>query len=151
MSLWQSLTWYLLYLCCRFHEHWRFVLQRLVFLAAFVVYLETETLVTREAVTEILGSKCLRVICRVLYISLGFGVGGTIFSVCECVRACVCVRPITAVHYLCVCTERARVEVRGQLGCWFPFCPVSQFLVRLGGHHEPHAVVSVELVRVGTP
>uniref|UniRef100_U3FVR3 Translin n=1 Tax=Micrurus fulvius TaxID=8637 RepID=U3FVR3_MICFL len=38
----------------RFHEHWRFVLQRLVFLAAFVVYLETETLVTREAVTEIL-------------------------------------------------------------------------------------------------
>ncbi|OBS83034.1 hypothetical protein A6R68_22983, partial [Neotoma lepida] len=43
----------------RFHEHWRFVLQRLVFLAAFVVYLETETLVTREAVTEILGSKCL--------------------------------------------------------------------------------------------
>lgn len=39
----------------RFHEHWRFVLQRLVFLAAFVVYLETETLVTREAVAEILG------------------------------------------------------------------------------------------------
>ncbi|KAL2302192.1 hypothetical protein Nmel_009610 [Mimus melanotis] len=39
----------------RFHEHWRFVLQRLVFLAAFVVYLESETLVTREAVAEILG------------------------------------------------------------------------------------------------
>ncbi|ELK04537.1 Translin [Pteropus alecto] len=39
----------------KFHEHWRFVLQRLVFLAAFVVYLESETLVTREAVTEILG------------------------------------------------------------------------------------------------
>ncbi|XP_033018361.1 translin [Lacerta agilis] len=39
----------------RFNEHWRFVLQRLVFLAAFVVYLETETLVTREAATEILG------------------------------------------------------------------------------------------------
>ncbi|XP_064419995.1 translin [Latimeria chalumnae] len=39
----------------RFHEHWKFVLQRLVFLGAFVVYLETETLVTREAVTEILG------------------------------------------------------------------------------------------------
>lgn len=33
------------------------MLQRLVFLAAFVVYLETETLVTREAVAEILGSK----------------------------------------------------------------------------------------------
>ncbi|KAF3843579.1 hypothetical protein F7725_002428 [Dissostichus mawsoni] len=28
-----------------FHEHWRFVLQRLVFLATFVVYLETEALV----------------------------------------------------------------------------------------------------------
>ncbi|XP_032127539.1 translin-like isoform X1 [Sapajus apella] len=39
----------------KFHEHWRFVLRRLVFLAAFVVYLETETLVTQEAVTEILG------------------------------------------------------------------------------------------------
>ena len=34
------------------------MLQRLVFLAAFVVYLESETLVTREAVTEILGSEC---------------------------------------------------------------------------------------------
>ncbi|XP_069472800.1 translin [Ambystoma mexicanum] len=39
----------------RFHEHWRFVLQRLVFLAAFLVYLETEELVTREAVAEVLG------------------------------------------------------------------------------------------------
>ncbi|XP_033900539.1 translin isoform X2 [Acipenser ruthenus] len=39
----------------RFHEHWRFVLQRLAFLAAFVVYLESETLVTREEVTQILG------------------------------------------------------------------------------------------------
>uniref|UniRef100_A0A6B2FBX3 Translin n=1 Tax=Bothriechis nubestris TaxID=1766655 RepID=A0A6B2FBX3_9SAUR len=44
----------------RFHEHWRFVLQRLVFLAAFVVYLETETLVIREAVTEILGIEAER-------------------------------------------------------------------------------------------
>uniref|UniRef100_A0A8C4VE27 Translin n=1 Tax=Gopherus evgoodei TaxID=1825980 RepID=A0A8C4VE27_9SAUR len=41
--------------CYRFHEHWRLVIQCLVFLAAFVVYLETETLVTQEAVTEILG------------------------------------------------------------------------------------------------
>ncbi|XP_042192241.1 translin isoform X2 [Callorhinchus milii] len=39
----------------RFNEHWRFVLQRLVFLAAFVVYLESETLVSREVVAEILG------------------------------------------------------------------------------------------------
>nr|XP_033802816.1 translin [Geotrypetes seraphini] len=39
----------------RFHEHWRFVLQRLVFLAAFLVYLESETLVTREATAAVLG------------------------------------------------------------------------------------------------
>ncbi|MEE6514903.1 hypothetical protein FKM82_023324 [Ascaphus truei] len=39
----------------RFHEHWRFVLQRLVFLAAFLVYLESETLVTRETIAQILG------------------------------------------------------------------------------------------------
>ncbi|KAF5905872.1 translin, partial [Clarias magur] len=38
----------------RFHEHWRFVLQRLTFLAAFVVYLESESLVTREEVAKIL-------------------------------------------------------------------------------------------------
>lgn len=41
----------------RFHEHWRFVLQRLAFLAAFVVYLESEALVTREEVAQILGSR----------------------------------------------------------------------------------------------
>lgn len=41
----------------RFHEHWRFVLQRLAFLSTFVVYLETETLVVREEVAKILGSR----------------------------------------------------------------------------------------------
>lgn len=41
----------------RFHEHWRFVLQRLAFLSAFVVYLESETLVTRDEVAQILGSR----------------------------------------------------------------------------------------------
>lgn len=40
----------------RYHEHWRFVLQRLAFLATFVVYLETESLVTREEVAKILAS-----------------------------------------------------------------------------------------------
>ncbi|KAJ8388391.1 hypothetical protein AAFF_G00134170 [Aldrovandia affinis] len=39
----------------RFHEHWRFVLQRVTFLAAFVFYLEGESLVTRDEVAEILG------------------------------------------------------------------------------------------------
>lgn len=47
----------------RFHEHWRFVLQRLVFLSAFVVYLEGETLVTREEVAQILGSRYQFVCC----------------------------------------------------------------------------------------
>lgn len=32
----------------RYHDHWRFVLQRLVFLVAFIVYLEKEELVSRE-------------------------------------------------------------------------------------------------------
>lgn len=44
----------------RFNEHWRFVLQRLIFLAAFVVYLESETLVTREDVAVILGIQVKR-------------------------------------------------------------------------------------------
>ncbi|XP_049340821.1 translin isoform X2 [Astyanax mexicanus] len=44
----------------RFHEHWRFVLQRLAFLASFVVYLETESLVTREEVAKILGTEVNR-------------------------------------------------------------------------------------------
>ncbi|XP_056389690.1 translin isoform X1 [Hyla sarda] len=39
----------------RYHDQWRFVLQRLVFQAAFLVYLEKEQLVTRDAVAEILG------------------------------------------------------------------------------------------------
>lgn len=39
----------------RYHDQWRFVLQRLVFQAAFLVYLENEELVTRDAVAEILG------------------------------------------------------------------------------------------------
>lgn len=44
----------------RFHEHWRFVLQRLVFLAAFVVYLESDALVTREEVAQFLGIEVTR-------------------------------------------------------------------------------------------
>ncbi|KAM9305797.1 translin [Gastrophryne carolinensis] len=44
----------------RYHDQWRFVLQRLVFQAAFLVYLESELLVTREAVSEILGIQCDR-------------------------------------------------------------------------------------------
>lgn len=39
----------------RFHDHWRFVNQRFVFLVAMVLYLETECLVTREDLSSILG------------------------------------------------------------------------------------------------
>ncbi|XP_062862371.1 translin isoform X2 [Trichomycterus rosablanca] len=45
----------------RFHELWRFVLQRFTFLAAFVVYLESESLVKREEVAKILGVEVSRV------------------------------------------------------------------------------------------
>ncbi|XP_064646843.1 translin-like [Lineus longissimus] len=39
----------------RFHDHWRLVTQRLVFVTALVVYLESERLVTREETAEMLG------------------------------------------------------------------------------------------------
>lgn len=41
----------------RFHDHWRFVSQRLVFLAALIVYLESETLLPREEAAKFLGVK----------------------------------------------------------------------------------------------
>ncbi|CAH1776257.1 unnamed protein product [Owenia fusiformis] len=44
----------------RFHDHWRFLLQRLVFLVAFIEYLETETLVTRESISEVLAIHVVR-------------------------------------------------------------------------------------------
>ncbi|XP_046403866.1 translin [Ischnura elegans] len=44
----------------RFHEHWRFVSQRLVFLIALTIYLETGRLATREEVADILGMKTNR-------------------------------------------------------------------------------------------
>ncbi|XP_071497928.1 translin-like [Diadema antillarum] len=39
----------------RFHDHWRFVTQRLTFLASLVIYLETERLASREEVAELMG------------------------------------------------------------------------------------------------
>ncbi|XP_011310530.1 translin [Fopius arisanus] len=41
----------------RFHDLWRFVTQRLCFLASLTVYLEVKILVTKETVAEILGVK----------------------------------------------------------------------------------------------
>ncbi|KAL3219179.1 hypothetical protein MRX96_030628 [Rhipicephalus microplus] len=38
-----------------FHDHWRFVTQRLCFLAALTIYLEEERLVQREQVADLLG------------------------------------------------------------------------------------------------
>ncbi|GCB66135.1 hypothetical protein scyTo_0013543 [Scyliorhinus torazame] len=67
----------------RFNEHWRFVLQRLIFLAAFVVYLETETLVTREAVAGILGSfTCTQISPWSKGHVLGFSLGHAVGWVC---------------------------------------------------------------------
>ncbi|KFM79390.1 Translin, partial [Stegodyphus mimosarum] len=39
----------------RYHEHWRFVTQRLVFSAAFIVYLESGKLLEREEAAKFLG------------------------------------------------------------------------------------------------
>lgn len=41
----------------RFHDQWRFVTQRLCFLASLTIYLEVKILVTKETVAEILGIK----------------------------------------------------------------------------------------------
>ncbi|XP_013405360.1 translin [Lingula anatina] len=44
----------------RYHDHWRFVSQRLVFIIAYIHYLEQETLVTREEVASIIQVKVIR-------------------------------------------------------------------------------------------
>lgn len=44
----------------RFNDHWRFVIQRLCFLASLLVYLESEKLATRESVAELLGGRRAR-------------------------------------------------------------------------------------------
>lgn len=41
----------------RFYEQWRFVTQKLCFLASLIIYLEIKVLVTKETVAEILGVK----------------------------------------------------------------------------------------------
>lgn len=44
----------------RYHDHWRFVTQRLSFISSLVIYLESERLATREEVGQMLGLKLLR-------------------------------------------------------------------------------------------
>ncbi|XP_071942224.1 translin-like [Antedon mediterranea] len=39
----------------RFHDHWRFVTQRLIFLAALTTYIESDTLITREETAKLFG------------------------------------------------------------------------------------------------
>ena len=41
----------------RYSDHWRFVIQRLAFLASLLVYLESDSLATRLAVTQLLGGR----------------------------------------------------------------------------------------------
>ena len=44
-------------ICCisRFNDQWRFSLQRLAFLSAYLQYLQTESLVTREQTAALIG------------------------------------------------------------------------------------------------
>lgn len=44
----------------RFHDQWRYVTQRLCFLASLIVYLEVKVLVTKETVASFLGVKNIR-------------------------------------------------------------------------------------------
>lgn len=44
----------------RYNDQWRFLIQRLAFLAAFLTYLESETMVTRIQVAEMIGVKIQR-------------------------------------------------------------------------------------------
>jgi len=44
----------------RFHDHWRFVLQRLCFMAALIVYLESDEMIKIKETAELLGVKCER-------------------------------------------------------------------------------------------
>ncbi|XP_041372179.1 translin-like [Gigantopelta aegis] len=44
----------------RFHDQWRFVLQRLTSLAALITYLETETLIGRDEAAAMIGVKVKR-------------------------------------------------------------------------------------------
>lgn len=39
----------------RYHDHWRYVTQRLCFLAGLIIYLEVGTLVSKDTAAEILG------------------------------------------------------------------------------------------------
>ncbi|XP_045208227.1 translin-like [Mercenaria mercenaria] len=41
----------------RYNDQWRFVIQRLAFLSAYLTYLQSETLVTRETVAQMIGVK----------------------------------------------------------------------------------------------
>ncbi|ELT93478.1 hypothetical protein CAPTEDRAFT_173535 [Capitella teleta] len=44
----------------RFHDHWRFIMQRLSFLAAFIVFLESESMIGCEDCAQMMGVKTKR-------------------------------------------------------------------------------------------
>lgn len=56
---------HVVYTYCRFCDHWRFVSQRFAFLGAFILYLESERLITRQELAEMLGGQVffLRIKC----------------------------------------------------------------------------------------
>ncbi|KAK6181030.1 hypothetical protein SNE40_008974 [Patella caerulea] len=41
----------------KYHDHWKFAIQRLAFLAALVIFLETEQLIDRQTAADIIGVK----------------------------------------------------------------------------------------------
>jgi len=55
--------------CCRFHEQWKFVTQRLVFVVAFAEFLLLRTLLTREQAAAKLNLSCDRSL-DMLYLDL---------------------------------------------------------------------------------
>ena len=52
-------AYFLINIFFRFHDHWRFVLQRLTSLAALITYLETETLIGRDETATMIGGNDL--------------------------------------------------------------------------------------------
>lgn len=43
----------------RYHDHWRFALQKLSFLASFVIFLESGKLATRSEIAQMIGGTAI--------------------------------------------------------------------------------------------
>lgn len=56
----------------RYNDHWRFVTQRLCFLASLLIFLEVGTLVSKDTVAEILGGITISFVSITFYIIVIF-------------------------------------------------------------------------------